>query len=503
MKQQLLNRLVHPELNKYIFLPYGHLVMKCSERPELIGPPINNWEPIGNGWYWPKQYANCYKNNCKLNSFSFDLNGNVYNFAPLNHFSNCEIIDKPCSKYKNLLIKKGYATQLDANFFAMKVLQNYPQVAKALAYRFLFLMVDEAQDTSEIQMKIIDLLIENGLKEVMLIGDPNQAIYEWRTANPKLFIQKYKEWLTNSMVLNENWRSSQKICDFSSKISLPSESLIAKKEIIKDFNTTPIIIGYQENKYTTIISEFIELCRKEDIDPTNDDVSILVRGNEIIKEIKGVRKSTSKLNPWNDELTKGISENKHSFDQGNLKQGFYNLERLLCKRINNLKFCTSDNLKDIISKLGFTTWRKEIYSLLTKLPPTTGLLKEWVKKADEILKQSTSEPHDLKIKRDKGNNKYSLLTFEEILTPPSTTYLDTNLKIGTVHSVKGETFEAILLILKSKAGNGQNYTNVLNENIAENEELRIVYVGITRPRKILVLAVPEKDKNTWERKFFN
>jgi ATP-dependent exoDNAse (exonuclease V) beta subunit len=60
----------------------------------------------------------------------------------------------------------------------------------------------------------------------------------------------------------------------------------------------------------------------------------------------------------------------------------------------------------------------------------------------------------------------------------------------------------VLVILKKK-GVGSLYKTLLNNNItlAESEELRIVYVGLTRPRKILVLAVPdEENQNAWESK---
>jgi len=50
-----------------------------------------------------------------------------------------------------------------------------------------------------------------------------------------------------------------------------------------------------------------------------------------------------------------------------------------------------------------------------------------------------------------------------------------------------------------------NYVNMLSKDISEikpeyQEELRIVYVGISRPRKILLLSVPDEDVPQWETK---
>lgn len=72
------------------------------------------------------------------------------------------------------------------------------------------------------------------------------------------------------------------------------------------------------------------------------------------------------------------------------------------------------------------------------------------------------------------------------------------LYLGTIHKVKGKTFEAVLLILKS------GYKTKINEFIKNNdfnEELRNIYVAITRPRKILILATPTDEKE-WRSLFF-
>lgn len=490
-------------INQYIFLPFGHLVMKCSNRPELVGPPLNNWEPFEN-LYSQHIKRECHVINCKLNSFSYDVNGNIISYAQKNYFNKCRVPDKPCINFKKDFNSKGYSTQSDANFFAMKILGDFPSIAKSLSYRFPLLMVDEAQDTSEVQMKIIDLMIENGLKEVMLIGDSDQAIYEWRDADPTLFINKYEQWKNNSVILNENWRSSQMICDFFSKISIPSEPVVAKNEMIKDFGFSPEICGYQGEEFGNMKSKFLELCEGKGINLDKQNIAILARGNDTIRKIMGIKQPNNKLDPWNDDFTKEVAESKYLFDQGDLKQAFKKLEKAVCKKNNDLAICKSDDLTDTIAKFGFTTWRSQIYSLLKKLPQAQakGLLKDWVEKANKVLKEDPLIlPTELKIKRDSEQNKYSSITFDEIFALKSNTYFDANYKVGTVHSVKGETLEAVLLVLKQSTANRQCYANVLNDNIADNEELRIVYVAITRPSKILVLAVPEEDKNMWKKKF--
>ena len=97
------------------------------------------------------------------------------------------------------------------------------------------------------------------------------------------------------------------------------------------------------------------------------------------------------------------------------------------------------------------------------------------------------------------------MVFDELFRTGNKNLADCDYQIGTIHSVKGETFEAVLVILKQK-GVGKLYKTLLRENVSasDDEELRIVYVGITRARRILMIAVPdEENKIAWEARLFN
>ena len=92
------------------------------------------------------------------------------------------------------------------------------------------------------------------------------------------------------------------------------------------------------------------------------------------------------------------------------------------------------------------------------------------------------------------------VSIEKLFSLDYADFAELNYTVGTVHSVKGETFEAMLLFLKTR-GIGKNYTTLIKEKARsdDEEELRIVYVGITRPRQLLLIAVPDqKNKIAWE-----
>ncbi|HRK80455.1 MAG TPA: ATP-dependent helicase [Saprospiraceae bacterium] len=469
-------------INKYIFLPYGHLVLKCKGRPTLVGEPHGIW-------------TGKYFSDSLFDNISYKIDGSFYaindRVMPPNWLDNVNI-----TRSKKNINKGGFATQSDANYFAMKILEGFPQIAKAVAFRFPYLIVDEAQDTSEIQMRIIDLLIANGLNEVMLVGDPDQAIFEWNDARPDLLNQKFNDW-ENSIVLNESRRSSQLICNATFNISSLEEVSTAVSEEVKNFEHNPRVILYSDN-LPQIVTDFIEECNQSGIAVSEETVAVIYRSKNLINEITGIPEVPFGSSPWttHDNYTKDFAKGKFLYDNGDFKGGFKAIEKALLKQIRNLPFCSEDTVEEMIRKIGFVSFKSQIFRFINLLPKTDTTLGDWVNATNQIL---TEKQLKFQLSITNAGKNY---TFQQVFLNESEKVADRNYRLGTVHSVKGETFDATLLILKTK-GIGKAYKTILNQNvsISNSEELRIAYVGITRPRKILVIAVPnQENKTAWENK---
>jgi DNA helicase-2/ATP-dependent DNA helicase PcrA len=469
-------------INKYIFLPYGHLVLKCNNRPILVGEPHGIW-------------TGKYFSDSLFDNLSYKIDGSLYaineRIMPPNWLNNANI-----SRSKKSINKGGYATQSDANYFAMKVLETFPQIAKAISLRFPYLIVDEAQDTSEIQMRIIDLLIANGLNEVMLVGDPDQAIFEWNDARPDLLNQKFNEW-EGSIILNESRRSSQHICNSTFKISSLSEVSTSVNDEVKNFEHKPKVILYNTN-LPQIVADFIDECNQNGITVSEKTVAVIYRSKNLINEITGIPEVPFNANPWttHDNYTKDFAKGKFLYDNGDFKGGFKAIEKAILKQIGNLSFCSEDTITKMIDKMGFISLKSQVHEFINLLPKTDVTLGDWVSSTNAIIEEKL-----LKFQLSISNTGKNF-SFKQIFLNESEKVTNRNYRLGTVHSVKGETFDATLLILKTK-GIGKAYKTLLNGNISisDSEELRIAYVGITRPRKILLIAVPdEQNRLAWANK---
>ncbi|NLU50655.1 MAG: ATP-dependent helicase [Syntrophomonadaceae bacterium] len=511
-------------INQFIFLPFGHLIMNCSSRPVLVGEPHGRWSAYMKHDYDYVQY---------FDKTSYDVEDNLiqtvdaslfhFRWKPTNRDGSENGNITRIKTIKKICWEKGYATQQDADYVAMKVLEKYPHIAKALVYRFPELIIDEAQDTSEIQMRIIDLLMDNGLKDVMLVGDPDQAIFEWRQAKPELFNGKFRAWERNSTILSENWRSSQSICNCTYTLSEKWTSpCTAVNPSVSEFGLRPRIITYSKDSVSVAIKDFLNLCQKHGVTVSPEQVAVLYRSRSFASSVNGVPALDHKRQPWlpSSLVTRDFAEAKYkyTYDSSEHKEGLRKIERALYKYILGKEFCSTRELRELTDKMGYVHWRNMVFRFVNTLPTPENSLAQWIKAVNtspDVLRcyrkilismehmgiKTQMKKFALSVDESRANVSFAELFAGELPVDPGVSY-----RFGTVHSVKGETFDAVLLFLTSKAGKHSKYARLLNAEPKElkdkeKEEIRIVYVAITRPRKILVLAVPSvEDKDIWEKK---
>lgn len=468
-------------INNYIFLPFGHLEMKCNCRPKLIGKPFNNWV---NPLYARQRFTEITRN---LDGEWVKVPGSKLEH---NWKSNTYLITE-----KERLIRKGYANRANAHYYALKVLENHENILNLLINRFPYIILDEAQDTSDIQMQILNKLTENGLKNLILVGDPEQAIYEWNDANPMLFENKYQEWKTHSIELNENFRCSSSICEFISKfshtnfVSKSENNLLEIKPQFKTYN--------DEQDIKNIIGEFKQYCDSKGIQKDNNSRAILFRGQNFANNFKSEGLYSIfeifKGNQLEPTFTRFVVLGKYLWDLGYVKEGFKLLEKAYLTLSENVYFVSNELISSVIEEKGLLKHRRDILKFIHELPTAkpTDDINNWI----NIINSN----FDLGIKlKNITDTKFQGL-FKDIQLNFEHSNDDNH--YGTIHSVKGKSFRAVLLILKEKPPNARKYSKLFEQyNLLKEEELRIPYVAMTRAKEILWIVIPESEKRAWERK---
>lgn len=143
---------------------------------------------------------------------------------------------------------------------------------------FRYCLVDEFQDTNEIQFEIIKMLSAKHLN-VFAVGDDDQSIYAFRGAVPFImnkFIEEYPD--CDKVFLEINYRSIRKITDFSNKLIVYNKDRMPKvMKTLNDFEGRISVKAYadQISQYRKILSEITVYGNKDDI----YDTAVLFRTN--------------------------------------------------------------------------------------------------------------------------------------------------------------------------------------------------------------------------------
>lgn len=165
--------------------------------------------------------------------------------------------------------------------------------------QFLYILVDEYQDTSGTQNRLVEQLISYWEQpNVFVVGDDDQSIYRFQGANVEnmeAFASRYQDDLL-AVVLTNNYRSTQPILDISKtlierngerlvkKIPGLSKNLTAANPVMQSLTHKPVLREYETQREEMIhLTLEVERLLKENVAPGN--ISIIYKENKYGEEL--------------------------------------------------------------------------------------------------------------------------------------------------------------------------------------------------------------------------
>ncbi|MDE7220624.1 MAG: helicase-exonuclease AddAB subunit AddA, partial [Oscillospiraceae bacterium] len=127
--------------------------------------------------------------------------------------------------YQKEKLRRNVSDFSDQEHYAVRLLlgeEGCPTpLAETVAARYREVMVDEYQDTNQVQNCIFDAISQNG-RNLFTVGDVKQSIYRFRLADPTIFLQQYRiypdasdamEGEPRRILLSQNFRSRSPVLD--------------------------------------------------------------------------------------------------------------------------------------------------------------------------------------------------------------------------------------------------------------------------------------------------
>ena len=472
------------------------------------------------------------KNNFKVEEGTYEIASFISKFKEGNctqyDFSNVLIFETIFKEY-NEILKNNNAMDFSDILVNTDKLLDIPDILDKVQDKFRYIMVDEYQDTNNIQYKIVNKIAKK-YRNICVVGDENQSIYGFRGANIKNILNFEKDYPdANIIKLEINYRSTQNIVEASNALIMHNKERIEKN--IKSNNEPGSKIKYKifDNEYDEaekVIEQIILNIKKNDFDN-----AILYRTNAqyrifeeqlALKKIKYSIKDSNKfherkeikklinflyfinnnndfynafraLNITNKVIGISVMEKIKDFS---LKNGIDILEAMFC---SNLIKGITVNQYEILNK--FSSFVKKIKKL--KISEMIIEIYNYTNYFEYLKKESSYYSDDIenleeffksieKFENENIDNDENLLDsflnyIEEISTKSEN---DKNsVKLMTIHSSKGLEFNNIFIVGCEEGQIPKTFES--KEKI--EEERRLFYVALTRAKKNVFLSrVKEK-----------
>ncbi len=252
-------------------------------------------------------------------------------------------------KYEKYIHTNNLVDFDDLLLLTYKILNFDDELAKQTSQRYKYIMVDEYQDTNELQYKLLKKLCFDH-NNLCVVGDDDQSIYGWRGATIKNILTFDKEFPNTKVIkLENNYRSTNKILHHANILIEHNRDRVGKKLVGTrgEGNNIKVYESRDENEETRKIADDIKELINGGVHPTQ--IAILFRVNALSRS---------------------------------LEEGF-NKHKINYKLVGGMKFYERAEIKDLIAYFRVITNKNDNFSFKRIVnKPKRGIGKTTVEKIE-------------------------------------------------------------------------------------------------------------------------
>jgi DNA helicase-2/ATP-dependent DNA helicase PcrA len=469
---------------------------------------------------------------------------------------NIAFVGSEISKYKNTLltadeivkkaelvdykkiatIYKDYEKEISENnlvdfddllMLTYKILNENDELRRETSNRYQYIMVDEYQDTNELQFKLLELLASEH-NNLCVVGDDDQSIYGWRGANIRNILE-FSTYFKNTKVvkLETNYRSTSPILKVANELIEHNSQRIGKKLYSFKGNgqSVKLFHSLNESLESRSIAREIKVLLAKGV--PSDEIAVLYRINALSRsleegftreglpfkllggmrfydraEIKDIISYFRLLSNPNDDFSLERVVNKPKRGLGKvsiekLKKEAFNKQ---CSIFTLITKSETAELNKIVSKRATNSLKEFTQNINTLRTELKSSLYNFLELFEELIgiknyyaSMVDGQERVLNIDEFNGyfreailkNPNLSLDVFlNEISLQSDQDQIDENaITIMSIHASKGLEFEHLYVI-----GLEEEFFPLLGDGCNMEEERRLGYVAITRAKSDLTLC---------------
>lgn len=394
-----------------------------------------------------------------------------------------------------------------------EVLEHYQE-------KFKYILIDEYQDTNEVQYKMTKILAKK-YQNLFVVGDPDQSIYMFRGANFRNILNFEKDYQNTKVIpLEENYRSTKMILDAANSVIKNNKE--RKDKDLRSNNGVGVKVkylrSYDEKHEITLVIEQIKQLLESGI--KKKDIAIFYRTNaqaRVVEEqflkanipykVVGSYYFYSRkeikdlicylrliLNPHDEiSLRRVINVPKRKIGASTIANIETRARELGVSMFDAITSGKELEFKNLILSLQKESESLSLTELIDCILERSGMKEELEKDPSlesELRLDNLMEFKSITATFENQTGSVNLGDFlEEIsLIADITEHKDFEdvVTLMTIHSAKGLEFDIVFLVGMEEGI--FPHANALMDRDGIEEERRLMYVGITRARKQLYLT---------------
>lgn len=364
-------------------------------------------------------------------------------------------------------------------------------MGRALAARFAEVIVDEGQDCNPFDCDILTWLRNAGMA-VTVVADPDQAIYGFRHGTPtdlRALAHSYPD--RDRLALTGNFRSGPAICAVAATLRQRAHPDISLHEAAQ-FLEPVHVVAYAGRRATENVGAFF-LARLRDtgISPSDSLVLAHARRNAFRACGRGVGEDVGTSNVARLAAAIGMLW-ASSTSSRSREQALRVSERMLLELMGSITDGEVPSAAAERRNIDARWLRRVALALLTGAPRSCDdtdeartawveQLRGQVRSLGLVYGQGVTERRYFRSRAGATWHRCFFDADADALTA------------ATVHEAKGRQYDAICLVVPPDTQGYMRTQQLMEawENRADDEAKRVIYVGLTRARRLAVLAIPE------------
>ncbi len=190
--------------------------------------------------------------------------------------------------YQELLELQNCVDFDDLLLLTHKILLDFPQIRKKYQDKYQYLLIDEYQDTNDVQFEIVKLLCETH-HNLCVVGDDDQSIYSWRGANISNILDFPRRYPgAKEVKLEQNYRSTNTILGAANAVIGRNKQRYNKKLWSAQGQGEPMLLVAAEDgeKEAEFIGSYIQQLMAENPALKYDDFAVLYRSNHLSRQME-------------------------------------------------------------------------------------------------------------------------------------------------------------------------------------------------------------------------